>query len=413
MPVNLSTPAELEMRGAELTERQQEVLEHIRKHVRKWGVPPSRTDLARTLELVSGSAVAYHLQALERKGWIQLNPGMDRGIQLLREGTPVFDPDRLPEVAAGTPILADESKAVMRVPDELSRQIHPQADFYVVVRGDSMSSVGYRTGDIIAIKRTPDAAEGNVVMARIGTEITLKCFHRPADDRVELKPCSSNPEHRPIVIDERTEDWNRRRGRRRDGRTAATGSSRTVNPGAEPYLLSSASSRRRPFDARPRRQRPLRAGDPRSARRRRDDTASHPSAAAPERCGHVRVVVAAGMDHQRTTHNVAHPDSPRHDRNGRATAAVDRQSRQVPKMAVAIRAFVTPRVRRIVVPAGVLPRHPAIRIHMNVEAVLAGRQPAEIRGEAGTFGRVLDENGTEPHARVGRVDVHCQRGHLR
>ena len=98
-------------------------------------------------------------------------------------------------------------KAVMRVPDELSRQIHPQADFYVVVRGDSMSSVGYRTGDIIAIKRTPDAAEGNVVMARIGTEITLKCFHRPADDRVELKPCSSNPEHRPIVIDERTEDW--------------------------------------------------------------------------------------------------------------------------------------------------------------------------------------------------------------
>ena len=67
---------------------------------------------------------------------------MDRGIQLLREGTPVFDPEQLPEVAAGTPILADESKAVMRVPDELSRQIHPQADFYVVVRGDSMSSVG-------------------------------------------------------------------------------------------------------------------------------------------------------------------------------------------------------------------------------------------------------------------------------
>ena len=64
--------------------------------------------------------------------------------------------------AAGTPILADESKAILRVPDELSRQIHPQADFYVVVRGDSMSCVGYRTGDIIAIKRTPDASEGDV-----------------------------------------------------------------------------------------------------------------------------------------------------------------------------------------------------------------------------------------------------------
>ena len=57
--------------------------------------------------------------------------------------TPVFDPDQLPEVAAGTPILADESKAILRVPDELSRQIHPQADFYVVVRGNSMSAVGY------------------------------------------------------------------------------------------------------------------------------------------------------------------------------------------------------------------------------------------------------------------------------
>ncbi len=95
-----------------------------------------------------------------------LNSGMDRGIQLLREGTPVFDPDHLPEVAAGTPILADESKAILRVPDELSRQIHPQADFSVVVRGDSMSSVGYRTGETRQRRgrtsdgRDPGAASG-------------------------------------------------------------------------------------------------------------------------------------------------------------------------------------------------------------------------------------------------------------
>ncbi len=195
------------MRAEKLTDRQQEVLEHIREHIRRRGMPPSRSELARDLGLAFGSAVNYHLRALERKGWIELTPGLDRGIRLLREGTPLFDPDQLPEVAAGTPILADESKAIMRVPDELARQIHPQADFYVVVRGDSMSAVGYRTGDIIAIRRTPDATEGDVVMARIGTEITLKCFHRPSGDRVELKPCSSNPEHRPIVIDERTEDW--------------------------------------------------------------------------------------------------------------------------------------------------------------------------------------------------------------
>ena len=195
------------MRADNLTERQHEVLEHIREHIRRWRMPPSRSELARSLGLAFGSGVTYHLRALEKKGWIELNPRMDRGIRLLREGTPVFDPDQLPEVAAGTPILADESKAVMRVTDELARQVHPQADCYLVVRGDSMSSVGYRSGDIIAVKRTPDAADGDIVVARIGTEITVKCFHRPSDDRVELRPCSENPEHCAIVIDEHTDDW--------------------------------------------------------------------------------------------------------------------------------------------------------------------------------------------------------------
>ena len=195
------------MRGQALTERQQEVLDHIREHIRKWGVPPSRTELTRSLKLTSGSAVPYHLGALERKGWIQLNPGMDRGIQLLREGTPVFDPDELPEVAAGTPILADESKAAWRIPDDLAQRLHPQADLYVVVHGDSMDRIGYRSNDIVAVKRNPDPPDGEVVIARIGHEITLKCFHRATEDRIELQPRSSNPEHRPLVIDKTTSDW--------------------------------------------------------------------------------------------------------------------------------------------------------------------------------------------------------------
>ncbi len=195
------------MRGETLTDRQRDVLDRIREHIRKYGVPPSRTELTRSLKLTSGSAVAYHLQALEKKGWIQINTGMERGIQLLREGAPVFDPQRLPEVAAGTPTVADESEAVLRVPDDLARQIHPQADFYLVVRGDSMSSVGYRSGDIVAVKRTPDANEGEIVIARIGTEITVKCFHRPSADRIELQPRSDDPEHRPIVVNADTEDW--------------------------------------------------------------------------------------------------------------------------------------------------------------------------------------------------------------
>ena len=184
------------MRDAELTDRQREVLDHIRHHIRRYGVPPSHTDLSRSLT-VSGSTVAFHLHALQRKGWIQINPGMDRGIQLLREGTPVFDLGQLPEVAAGTPILADESRAVMRVQEDLARQIHPQADFYLVVRGDSMSCVGYQTGDIIAVRRTPDAVDGEIVVARIESDITVKCFHRTGPDRIELQPRSSNPEHQP------------------------------------------------------------------------------------------------------------------------------------------------------------------------------------------------------------------------
>ena len=195
------------MRGTELTERQQEVLDHIRNHIRTHGMPPSRSELGRTLKLVSKSAIAYHLQALERKGWIQLTPGLDRGIQLLREGTPVFDPDELPEVAAGTPILADESKAAWRIPDDLAQRLHPQADLYVVVHGDSMDRIGYRSNDIVAVKRNPDPPDGEVVIARIGHDITLKCFHRATEDRIELQPRSSNPEHRPLVIDKTTADW--------------------------------------------------------------------------------------------------------------------------------------------------------------------------------------------------------------
>ena len=195
------------MKGTRLTERQREVLEKIREYVERCGVPPSRTELAQSIGLTFAAGVKNHLEALERKGWIELKPGMDRGIVLLREGTPVFDVTTLPTVPAGAPVLADEAAASFRVPGQLSKRIHPQADFYVVVRGDSMDLVGYRSNDIVAVRRNPDPAEGDVVIARIDREITLKCFHRPAPDRVELQPRSSNPEHETIVIDKTTGDW--------------------------------------------------------------------------------------------------------------------------------------------------------------------------------------------------------------
>ena len=195
------------MKGTRLTDRQHEVLQKIREYVERYGVPPSRTELAQSVGLTFAAAVKTHLEALARKGWIELKPGMDRGIVLLREGMPVFDVSNLPTVAAGTPALADDTAASFRVPGQLSKRIHPQADFYVIVNGDSMDRVGYRSGDIVAVKRNPEPGAGEVVIARIGQEITLKCFHRAGRNRIELQPRSSNPEHKPIVIDKTTPDW--------------------------------------------------------------------------------------------------------------------------------------------------------------------------------------------------------------
>ena len=195
------------MRGDALTSRQQDVLDKIREHIDQTGLPPSRSELARSLGFAHASAVKHHLHALEKKGWIEVKQGVYRGIHLLHEGTPVFDPGDPPTVPAGAPALADESAAIVRVPEKVSRLIHPQANFYMIVQGDSMDRVGYRPGDIVAVKRTPDASDGDVVIARIDREITLKCFHRPAPDRIELQPRSSNGEHETIVIDKTTGDW--------------------------------------------------------------------------------------------------------------------------------------------------------------------------------------------------------------
>ena len=195
------------MRGTALTDRQRQVLDYIRSHIKEWGVPPSRAEIARALGFAFASAADNHLKALERKGWLQIHPGRDHGLKLLREGVPVFDPDDLPAVAAGEPLLADESKAVMRVPEAISAKIHPHADCYLVVHGDSMDRMGYRSGDIVALKRSPDPNDGDIVVARIEDSITLKRFRRTDRRTIHLEPESSNPAHTPILIDETTESW--------------------------------------------------------------------------------------------------------------------------------------------------------------------------------------------------------------
>ena len=148
------------MRADTLTDRQQEVLDCIRAHLQRWGVPPSRSEIARTLGFAFASAADTHLKALERKGWLRIDRGRDHGIRLLREGAPILDPDQLPKVAAGNPIVACDRPEPARLHDfdSLAARFEARPDWFVRVSGDSLSKVGFHSGDILAVQRNPDPA---------------------------------------------------------------------------------------------------------------------------------------------------------------------------------------------------------------------------------------------------------------
>ena len=197
------------MKGSQLTERQSQALQVIRSHLKHRGVPPSRSELAKEMGITNPSSVDKHLNALARKGWVELYPSVERGIRLLREGAPLLDQDELPAVTAGPPILAEESTEPTRLNDfdSFSRQFEARPDYFVRVKGDSMDKVGFRTGDIVAVRLQPEARDGDMVVARIGPEITLKRYHRRKEGDIELQPESSNPEHEAIRIDPYTSDF--------------------------------------------------------------------------------------------------------------------------------------------------------------------------------------------------------------
>ena len=194
------------MRAAALTDRQQAVLDCIRNHLREFGVPPSRSEIARAVGFAFPSGADTHLKALERKGWIRIHRGKDHGIRLLREGAPILDPEQLPAVAAGNPIVACDGPEPTRLHDFDSFAEHFEArpDWFVRVMGDSLDKVGFRSGDVLAVKRNPDPRDGDIVVARIGDEIVVKRFCRTGPETIELQPESHNPEHKPIRITAKT-----------------------------------------------------------------------------------------------------------------------------------------------------------------------------------------------------------------
>ncbi|HHO68983.1 MAG TPA: transcriptional repressor LexA [Gammaproteobacteria bacterium] len=178
---------------SELTPRQAEILEFIQEFAEEEGCPPTRAEIAEAFGFRSANAAEEHLRALERKGMIELVPGSSRGIRLLveEEGMPVVG-----RVAAGSPILAEEHIEDYYPVDPAL--FHPRAHYLLRVRGMSMRDAGILDGDLLAVHRTHQARNGQIVVARLDDEVTVKRFRRRGSI-VQLLP--ENPDFEPIRVD--------------------------------------------------------------------------------------------------------------------------------------------------------------------------------------------------------------------
>jgi repressor LexA len=180
-----------------LTARQQQVLELIRESIAERGMPPTRAELASALGFRSANAAEAHIRALERKGCIELLSGTSRGIRLV-DHAEAEDPG-LPlvgRVAAGSPILAQEHVEERYQLDE--GMFQPRPDYLLRVRGMSMRDAGILDGDLLVVHRTAEAENGQVIVARLQDDVTVKRFERHGT-RVRLLP--ENPDFSAIEID--------------------------------------------------------------------------------------------------------------------------------------------------------------------------------------------------------------------
>ncbi|WP_323939409.1 transcriptional repressor LexA [Aeromonas hydrophila] len=183
-----------------LTPRQAEVLELIKANMNETGMPPTRAEIAQKLGFKSANAAEEHLKALAKKGVIEIMPGTSRGIRLLLEEEEAAPEENgLPligKVAAGEPILAQEHiESHYQVDPAL---FHPRADFLLRVQGMSMKNIGILDGDLLAVHKTQEVRNGQVVVARLDEDVTVKRFQRKGS-QVWLLP--ENEELSPIEVD--------------------------------------------------------------------------------------------------------------------------------------------------------------------------------------------------------------------
>ncbi|MBN8765510.1 MAG: repressor LexA [Thiobacillus sp. SCN 64-317] len=182
----------------DLTRRQEEIFNLIREWIETTGLPPTRAEIAQRFGFSSPNAAEQHLKALAKKGVLELVPGASRGIRLADGGgLPLVG-----QVAAGSPILAQEN--IERHYQLDAEMFSPRADYLLKVRGMSMKDAGILDGDLLAVHRSAEARAGQVVVARIGDEVTVKRFQKRGHT-VRLLP--ENPDFEPIAVDLARQDF--------------------------------------------------------------------------------------------------------------------------------------------------------------------------------------------------------------
>jgi len=186
-----------------LTNRQQQIYDLIKVKIQDTGMPPTRAEIATFFGFKSANAAEEHLKALAKKGYIEMLAGTSRGIRLVEE---MLEAEGLPligRVAAGEPILAQEHIEEHYKMD--GNLFHPTADYLLRVNGESMKDIGILDGDLLAVHQTTEVQNGQVVVARVENDVTVKRFKREGNI-VYLH--AENEDFSPIRVDLTNQEFN-------------------------------------------------------------------------------------------------------------------------------------------------------------------------------------------------------------
>ena len=183
----------------EITSQQQRVLDCIQIYINKTGFPPTRANICKELGFKSPNSAETHLRALEKKGFISIESGASRGISIINNQEQTSNDNEYPViglVAAGSPTLAEENiERTINCPNSF---FESNFDYFLKVKGLSMKDAGIMEDDLIAVKKTTDVKNGDIVIARLDDEVTVKFFKRKSLNIIELEP--ANEDYKNIVV---------------------------------------------------------------------------------------------------------------------------------------------------------------------------------------------------------------------